>query len=97
MALEPLCQRLVHLLEFLELLFSNLIVVKDLNIVLRDGLDLAFLILRQVLCGELIDWVVKDENFVALLDILLEDWTALNRVKRVSREIQDGVLVFLHS
>lgn len=78
MALVPVSQWFVHLLEFLELLFGNLIIVKDLDIVFRDGLDFTLLILAKVLGCELINWVIKDEDLISLLDILGKNWTALN-------------------
>ena len=78
MALVPVSQWFVHLLEFLELLLSNLIIVKDLDIVFRDGLDFTLLILAKVLGCELINWVIKDEYLISLLDILGKNWTALN-------------------
>ena len=78
MALVPVSQWFVHLLEFLELLFGNLIIVKDLDIVFRDGLDFTLLILAKVLGCELINWVIKDEDFISLLDILSKNWTALD-------------------
>lgn len=79
--LEPVCQWLVHLLEFLELLLGDLVVVEDLDIVLGDGLDLSLLVLGEVLSGELVDWVVKDEHLVALLHILGKNGAALDGVK----------------
>lgn len=71
--LVPVCQGLVHLLELLELLLGDLIVIKDLNIVLRDALDLSLFIFTEVLGGEFINGVVQDQNFVTLVDILCQD------------------------
>ena len=97
MLLVPVSQWLVHLLEFLKLLFGDLITVENIDIILGDGFNFALLVLRQVLGGELINWVIKNEHFIALLDVLLKDWATLDGVKGVSREVKDGVLVILHA
>jgi len=97
MALVPICEWLVHLLKLLELLLCDFIVIQDLDVVLGDTLNLALLVLAQVLRGELVDWVVKDKNLIALVGILLEDWASENGVFRVTRKIQNSVLVVLHA
>lgn len=97
MVLVPICEWLVHLLKLLELLLCDFIVIQDLDVVLGDTLNLALLVLAQVLRGELVDWVVKDKYLVALVGILLEDWASENGVFRVTRKIQNGVLVVLHA
>lgn len=68
--LVPVSQRLVHLLELLELFLGNLVIVENLDIVLRDALDLSLLVLAEVLGGELVNGVVEDEHLVALIDVL---------------------------
>lgn len=72
--LEPRRQRLIHLLQLLELLLGHLVVrVEQLDVVLRNGLNLVLFVLGQVLRAELIDRVVHDEHLVTKLDVLLED------------------------
>lgn len=97
MVLVPIREWLVHLLKLLELLLCDFIVIQDLDVVLGDTLNLALLVLAQVLRGELVDWVIKDKNLVALVGILLEDWASENGVFRVTRKIQNSVLVVLHA
>jgi len=97
MALVPIREWLVHLLKLLELLLCDFIVIQDLDVVLGDTLNLALLVLAQVLRGELVDRVIKDKYLVALVGILLEDWASENGVFRVTRKIQNSVLVVLHA
>ena len=97
MSLVPVGQRLVHLLELLELLLGNLVIVENLDIVLRDALDLALLILAEMLRGELVDGIVEDEHLIALLDVLGKDGAPKDRVLRVARQIENRVLVVLHA
>ena len=97
MVLVPIREWLVHLLKLLELLLCDFIVIQDLDVVLGDTLNLALLVLAQVLRGELVDWVIKDKNLIALVGILLEDWASENGVFRVTRKIQNSVLVVLHA
>lgn len=97
MVLVPIREWLVHLLKLLELLLCDFIVIQDLDVVLGDTLNLALLVLAQVLRGELVDWVIKDKYLVALVGILLEDWASENGVFRVTRKIQNSVLVVLHA
>lgn len=73
MSLVPVGQRLVHLLELLELFLGNLIIIKNLYIVLGDALDLSLLILAEMLRGELINGVIEDEHLIALIDVLGKD------------------------
>ena len=71
--LVPVSQRLVHLLKLLGLFLGDLIVVENLDVFLRDRLNLTLFILTQVLSGELIDWIVKDKHLVTLLNVLGKD------------------------
>ena len=84
MGLVPVGQRLVHLLELLKLLFGDLIIVENLDILLGDGLNLTLLVLAEVLGGKLVDGVVKDEYLVALLSVLLQNGAAHDSVLRVA-------------
>lgn len=87
MRLVPVSQRLVHLLELLELFLGNLVIVENLDIVLRDALDLSLLVLAEVLGGELVNGVVEDEHLVALIDVLCKDGASHDRVLRVARQV----------
>ena len=73
MGLVPVGQRLVHFLKFLGLFLGDLIVVENLNVLLRDRLNLSLFVLTQVLSGELIDWIIKDQHLVTLLDVFGKD------------------------
>ena len=95
--LVPIGEGLVHLLELLDLLLGNLIAFKYLNVLFGDGLDLALLVLTEVLRSELIDRVIEEQNLVALSGVLLEDRGAHDGVLGVAREVKDGVLVVLHA
>ena len=79
MGLVPIGQRLVHLLELLGLLLRDLVVVEDVDVLLGDALDLSLLILAKMLSGELINGVVKDQNLVTLLGVLLQDGASKDR------------------
>ena len=50
-----------------------------------------------MLSGEFIDGVIKDQNFVTLLGVLLQDRASENRFLGVSREVKNSVLVVLHA
>jgi len=47
--------------------------VENLDIILSDTLDLPLLILSQVLGAVLIDGVVKEQDFVSMFGVLLEN------------------------
>lgn len=79
MGLVPIGQRLVHLLELLGLLLRDLVVVEDVDVLLGDALDLSLLILAKMLSGEFINGVVKDQNLVTLLGVLLQDGASKDR------------------
>ena len=50
-----------------------------------------------MLCCELVDGVVEDEHLVALLRVLLQDGAPEDRVLRVAGQVENRVLVVLHS
>ena len=97
MRLVPVSERLVHFLELLQLFLGDFVVVEDLDVLLGDALDLALLILAEVLGRELVDWVVKDEDLVALLGVLLQDGASEDGVFGVTGQVKNGVLVVLHA
>jgi len=72
--LEEISEWLVHVLQLLQLLLLDVTVIKDIDVVLSNGLYLSLFVLGQVLGCELVDWVGQQEHFVAFAGVLLENW-----------------------
>jgi len=95
--LHPISKRLVHFFELVKFSLFRLSVIKDVNIIFCDRLDFPLFVLGQVLRCEFVNRIRHQQNFVTTLCVLLQDRRLFNLWKTIPRQVQNGVLVFLHT
>ena len=71
--------------------------IEDVNVVFCNRLDVALLILPQMLRREFINRIVQKKQLIASFQVLLEGEWIEDGVLGVVREVQGGALVKLNS